>query len=111
MPKRKKVDPARLIQAIQSGTPSNEIMKEFEIKTISQLKTFYVDALMAEGQAPLLLSGRKGRPQQEQNSKEIKVNKRGSLVAPKELIEELGFAVGDTFSVRRTSAGVSLKKN
>ena len=111
MPKRKKVDPTKLVQAVESGKPSKAIMEEFGIKTLSQLKTHYVDALMSEGKAPILQSGRKTFAQPEENTKEIRVNKRGSLVVPRELIEELGFSIGETFSVRRTAAGVSLKKH
>ena len=35
--------------------------------------------------------------------------KRGSLILSKELIEELGFKVGDQFLARKTKVGISLK--
>jgi bifunctional DNA-binding transcriptional regulator/antitoxin component of YhaV-PrlF toxin-antitoxin module len=41
--------------------------------------------------------------------KEVAVSKRGSLIIPKELIEELGFKVGDLFMARKTKVGISLK--
>jgi hypothetical protein len=42
--------------------------------------------------------------------KEAIVSKRGSVVISKGLISELGFAEGDKFAVRKTKAGISLKK-
>jgi bifunctional DNA-binding transcriptional regulator/antitoxin component of YhaV-PrlF toxin-antitoxin module len=41
--------------------------------------------------------------------KEVTVSKRGSLILPKELIEELGFEVKDLFLARKTKAGILLK--
>ena len=49
MPKKKKVDNDKLIQAVKSGKPSQEVMKEFGIKTSAQLKTKYFDALVEKG--------------------------------------------------------------
>ena len=41
--------------------------------------------------------------------KEVAVSNRDSLILPKELIEELGFKVGDQFLARKTKVGISLK--
>ena len=41
--------------------------------------------------------------------KEVAVSKRGSLILLMELIEELGFKVGDLFLARKTRTGISLK--
>ena len=37
------------------------------------------------------------------------INKSGSLIIPKEKIEELGFKENDTFTIRKTKSGISLK--
>jgi hypothetical protein len=42
--------------------------------------------------------------------KDAFVSKRGSVVISKGLISEMGFAEGDKFAVRKTKAGISLKK-
>ena len=42
--------------------------------------------------------------------KEVSINKRGSLIIPKYLVQDMGFKEGDTFEARKTKAGVSLKK-
>jgi hypothetical protein len=38
------------------------------------------------------------------------VSKRGSNIIPKELIESLGVAGDEKFTVRKTKAGIELKK-
>jgi hypothetical protein len=113
MPRKKVVDLQKLVQAVQSGIHSKQIMADFELKTKAQLKALYVDGLMAAGQIPPLESGRGGGAEagvETGAKKAIRVNKRGSLVVPRELIDVLGFSVGDIFSVRKSAAGVSLKK-
>ena len=110
MPRKLKVDKNKLVKEIESGRSSKEIMSEFGIKTLAQLKSLYVDALMDAGKVPELKTARRSSAEPRKNSKELKVNKRGSLVVSKDLIEEMGFQVGDTFAVRNTAAGVSLKK-
>ena len=49
MPRKKTIDPGRLIKAVESGLTSKEIMARFGIKTGAQLKALYVDALAAKG--------------------------------------------------------------
>jgi len=110
MPKKKKVDAAKLIKGVEDQTPSKEIMAKFGFKTLAQLKTAYLDALTEKGKVPGLVSARGQARAADKKIKELKVSKRGSLVVPKEIIVEMGFQVGDSFSVRKTAAGVSLKK-
>ncbi len=110
MPRKKEVDSAKLLKAIQAGKPSTEIMKEFGLKTSGQLKAAYLDALIETGQTPALVSKR-GKKTAEQDSRKIKVNKRGSIVVTAELVEKMGFAIGDGFTVSKKKSGVSLKKN
>jgi hypothetical protein len=44
------------------------------------------------------------------STKDVVVNKRGSVVISKALVDEMGFAAGEKFAVRKTKAGISLKK-
>ncbi|MEW6267346.1 MAG: hypothetical protein AB1641_30095 [Thermodesulfobacteriota bacterium] len=110
MPKKKIVDASRLVESVESGRSSSELMAEFNIKTIGQLKSIYVDSLAALGRVPVIVTGRHSRKDKVSDSKEIRINLRGSLIVPRGLIETLGFQTGDNFSVRKTAAGVSLKK-
>ncbi|MDY6850967.1 MAG: hypothetical protein SV487_02680 [Thermodesulfobacteriota bacterium] len=109
MPKRKQVDGKKLIKSVEDGMTSREIMAEFGFSTLAQLKSFYLDALTAEGKVPgiTFARGRAAAPAGESNL--FKINKRGSLIVPKEMIETMGFKLGDSFSVRKTVAGISLK--
>ena len=109
MPRKKKIDGGKLIKAVQQGRPSTEIMAEFGFKNSAQLKAYYVDALMEKGDVPELVTARSGK-KDEKKSKSVKVTKRGSISIPKELVEAMGFKEGDAFIVRKTKAGVSLKK-
>lgn len=107
MPAKKKIDGAKLIKMVESGNHQKEIMKAFKLNTAAQLKAHYLDALMKAGKAPEIKSGRgkaKANP-----SKEVMVSKRGSVVIPKALVDEMGFAQGEAFAVRKTKAGISLK--
>jgi hypothetical protein len=110
MPKRKAVDPEKLIKAVQSGKPSTEIMKEFGIKTSAQLKSKYLDAMVETG-AVKGIAGTRGRGKRTDKSKIIRVNKRGSLVIPSEMVGSMGFKEGEGFAVWKIVAGVSLKKS
>jgi hypothetical protein len=64
--------------------------------------------MMETGEIPEIQSARGGKPLNGVK-KEVSVSKRGSLVIPKELIEELGFKEKDLFVTRKTRAGISLK--
>jgi hypothetical protein len=108
MPAKKKVDYEKLLKAVESGKPQADIIKEFKFNTATQFKNHYLNALMESGQAPAIQTTRtsaKAAP-----AKEAIVSKRGSVAIPKGLIDKMGFAVGDKFAVRKTKAGISLKK-
>ena len=108
MPAKKKVDYKKLLKAVESGKPQADIIKEFKFNTATQFKNHYLAALMESGQAPAIQTTRasaKTAP-----AKEAVVSKRGSVVISKALIGEMGFAEGDKFAVRKTKAGISLKK-
>lgn len=107
MPAKKKINGAKLIKLVESGKHQLEIMKAFGFNTAAQFKAHYLDALMRAGKAPAIKSGRgkaKANP-----AKEVLISKRGSVVIPKSMIDEMGFAKGSKFTVRKTKSGISLK--
>lgn len=108
MPKKKQIDNKLLIKMVQDGVPRPEIMKKFKFKTSTQLTVAYAKAQMDAGKIPEIADGRGGGKSAPTN--EVKIGKRGSLIIPKGIVESLGIAVGDTFAVRKTKAGISLKK-
>ena len=107
MPAKKKVDGAKLIKAVSSGKLQSEIMKEFKFNTAAQFKAHYLEALMKAGTAPVIKAGK--AKAKAASAKEVLVGKRGSVVISKALIDEMGFALGTRFVVRKTKAGISLK--
>ena len=111
MPRKRKVDLVSLINAVESGRSSKEIMSEFGLKTLAQLKALYVDALAEKGEIKGIVTSRRKTAEPSRKTRILKVNQRGSLVIPQDMIEEMGYDIGHTFSVRKTLAGVSLKKN
>lgn len=108
MPVKKAFDPAKLIKMIDDETPQAEIMKKMGFKTSTQLKTAYMSALIAEGKVPAIKSGR--RAGKAAKAKEIGVGKRGSIILSKETVQSLGIRANEKFTVRKTKAGISLKK-
>ena len=108
MPKKKQIDNAKLIQMIEEGIPRPEIMKKLNIKTSQQLTVAYAKAMMDMGKIPVIKGGRGGAESSVGNV--VTVGKRGSVIIPKDVAESLGVAVGDKYSVRKTKAGLALKK-
>ena len=108
MSAKKMVDYKKLIKAVKSGKSQAEIVKEFKFNTIAQFKNHYLNALMEAGTAPEIQTKR--GPSKTVHAKEAFVSKRGSVVISTGLVEEMGFAEGTTFSVRKTKSGISLKR-
>ncbi len=92
---------------VESGKHQQEIMKAFKFSTAAQSKTHHLDALMKAGKTPEIKSGR-GKAKAN-SAKEVLVSKRGSVVIPKSMIDERGFAEGNKFTVPKTKSGISLK--
>ena len=109
MPRKKKIDYAALIQMAKDNVPQSQIMAKFGLKTSTQLKVAYANALMETGQAPTLTTGRVAAKAKELSTN-VSVGKRGSIIIPKELVENFGFQIGDQFEARKSAAGMSLKK-
>jgi hypothetical protein len=108
MPKKKALDTAKLIEMVKAETPSAEIMKKMGFKTSTQLKAAYMSALIAEGKVPAIKGGRGAG--KSASIKAVFVGKRGSIIISKELVESLGIAAYEKFTVRKTKAGIALKK-
>lgn len=109
MPKKLKVDGKKLLKMVKDGVPQNEIMSRLGFKTSTQLKTAITNAAMDEKILPRLVGGRRGG-KEVAVKKNVKVNSRGSLIIPKQIIDAYGLKVGDSFNVRKSKAGLSLKK-
>jgi len=108
MPRKKALDTAKLIKMVEDETPQAEIMKKMGFKTSTQLKTAYMGALIAEGKVPAIKSSRGAG--KAKKVKAIGVGKRGSIVISKDLVESLGIGAGDQFTIRKSKAGIALKK-
>ena len=108
MAKKIEFNAKRLVKMVKEGFDQSEIMKKFGFNTSTQLKVAYANAMMETGEIAEIQSSRGGKPSNGVK-KEVSVSKRGSLVIPKELIEELGFKEKDLFVTRKTKAGISLK--
>jgi hypothetical protein len=108
MPRRKAVDSAKLIEMVKEGTTRAEIMKKMGFKTSNQLKTAYMNALIAEKKVPAIQGDRSaGKPAK---AKEVGVGKRGSIIISKEQVEALGIGTKEKFTLRKTKAGLALKR-
>ena len=108
MPKKKVVDSTKLIKMVKDEAPQPEIMKAFGFKTSTQLKNAYMNALVEAGAVPAIKSGRGAAKKAISN--DVNVGKRGSIIIPKGVVEDMGFVENDKFLVRKTKTGISLKR-
>ncbi len=109
MPKKKKIDGKELIKTIDAGTPQAVIMEKYGFRNSTQLKVAYTNALMDAGKAPKIKAGRKAKAASPVDTK-VAVNKRGTLVIPKAVIEAFKLAEGETFEAKKTKGGIRLVK-
>ena len=100
MNRRRRVDASKVIEAVESGRLSQNVMDSYGL----------------EKPAPpghKAKTGRRGRPAstdpKETSYGEVTVNKRGSLVLPKSVVDQLELGEDDLFVVRRTKSGLLLK--
>jgi hypothetical protein len=101
MTKRRKVNASKVIEAVESGRLSKDVMDSFGL----------------EKPAPPIKSRRGRRRKSGEDGEDltgftladVTITKRGSLVIPREVIEQLGFQIDDGFIVRKTKAGMILK--
>ena len=108
MPKKKVFDAKKLIKMVKDETHQQEIMKAFGFKTSAQIKAAHYRALVEIGEIPGIVGGR-GAGKAEK-VKLIGVGKRGSIISPAEKVSELTIGKEDKFTVRKSKAGIVLKK-
>ena len=96
---RRKVDAKKVFDAVQSGRVSKDAMAGFGLEKTQhpsrRRKRRGASENAVEAAGPPLA--------------DIAITKRGSLVLPKSLVENLGFRVDDAFIVRKTKSGIILK--
>jgi len=107
MPKRKKVDAKTLIKAVEAGKTQTEIMSEFGYRSSAQVKAAYMNALVEAGKVTPITGGRRSKTAK---AKTVGVGKRGSIIIAKELVDRLEISANDKFSIRKTRAGIALKR-
>ena len=108
MPKKKVFDAKKLIKMVKDEIPQPEIMKAFSFKTAAQVKSAYFRALVEAGEVPPIIGGRGGKKAAAQ--KTVKIGKRGSIIIPAEMVSDLGLGSEGAFVVRKSKAGIALKK-
>ena len=80
-------------------------MEKFNFKSLQEFKVSYYDALVALDKIKDVKKGRK--PKKVDNK--VSINSRGSLVIPKNLIDDLDLGEMDTFKVFKSDSGLMLK--
>jgi hypothetical protein len=110
MPKRKQIDNKALLKMIKEEVPQPEIMEKFGFKNSTQLKVAYANALMASGEAPEIKGKGKRKKKVKPVNTKVTVNGRGSLIIPKVLIGSMKINEGQSFEVKKTPSGITLKK-
>jgi hypothetical protein len=108
MPKKKVVDAKALIKMVEAEETQGDIMKKFGFKTATQVKTAYMNALVETGKVMPIVGGRGAG--KAKKVKLVGVGKRGSIIIPQDLVESLGISADEKFTVRKTKAGIALKK-
>ena len=108
MPKKVEFDGKKLLKMIKDKVAKNEIMEKFKFKTATQLKNAHYRALVESGEVPAILGGRGSG--KSVKAKLIGIGKRGSIIIPAEKVAELEIGKDDKFTVRKTKAGIALKK-
>jgi len=109
MPRKKKIDNQKLLQMAKEGASKKEIMETLNIKTYAQFNAALLNAATDAGMVPEIKSSR-GTSAPSAIRRETKVNKRGTIVLPKALVDDLGFQEGDSFEISKSKVGISLRK-
>ena len=105
MSQKKLVEHNALLQAIEMGMTKESIMEKFNIKSLQELKMAYYDALVALNKIKDVKKVSKSK----KVDNRVSINSRGSLVIPKNLIDDLDLGEMDTFKVVKSDSGLMLK--
>jgi len=106
MVRKRLVDHNALVQAIEMGKPSKEIMQQFGFKSLGALKVAYMDALVALEKVPSI---KKGTREKKVNNI-VGINSRGSLIIPKKLVDALDLDETALFAVEKKGEDLCLKR-
>jgi bifunctional DNA-binding transcriptional regulator/antitoxin component of YhaV-PrlF toxin-antitoxin module len=97
MAKTKEKTNKKLIDMINEDVEESIILKTFNLKNSTELNEKYLKALVATKSI---------KPINKQ--KTLTVNKKGSLIITKNIIEEMNFNIGDTFEVKKYGSKIHL---
>jgi hypothetical protein len=102
---KKLVEHNALLQAIEMGMTKETILEKFNFKSMQELKMAYYDALVALNK----IKGAKKYPKSKKVDNKVRINSRGNLVIPKDLIDDLDLGEMDTFKVVKGDSGLMLQ--
>jgi len=104
----KRKSSSALVRDYTAGATLGELKKKYGIRGKTQLATAVLDSLIKEGKMPPLApSGRGGAP--DQRDFKVSVNRRGTLILPKEaVIEAFRAREGQAFTVRKRGRKIIL---
>ena len=105
MAKKKLVEHNSLLQAVEMGMTKDAIMEKFNIKSMPELKVAYYDALVALDKIEDVKKGSKSK----KVDNKVSINSKGSLVIPKQLVDDLDLGEMDTFKVVKSESGLMLQ--
>lgn len=107
-----KGDGKKLVDMVRKGIPDKEIMKQLGIQTKASLKKMYYDALVEAGKIKDIMTERKLKKARGPRKRPVTIGKRGTILLSKPmLVEQLGFKVGDKFTVSKRKDSIILKKS
>ena len=101
----------KIIDMVRKGIPDKEIMRELGIQTKASLKKMYYDALVEAGKIKDIMTERKMKKATGPRRRPLTIGKRGTILLSKPLlVEQLGFKVGDKFTVSKRKDSIILRK-
>ena len=101
MSRRRKVDASKVIEAVESGRMSRDVMDSYGLeKPQSETGRRRGRKRRGEGGPAVVTTVSLG---------DVTISKRGSLVLPKTMLDELGYGLENVFVARRTKVGILLK--
>ena len=105
-----KAEAKKLIDMVKKGIPDKEIMKELGVQTRASLRRMYYDALVEAGKIKDIVTERKMK-KAGPSRRPLRIGKRGTmLLSSALLIDQLGFKVGDKFSLAKRRDSIILRK-
>jgi hypothetical protein len=98
---------ATILKTYTAGATLAELKQKFGIRGKGQLAAAVLDALIASGKMPALARGRANK--QVPREFTVAVNKRGTIILPKEAVgDSFRFTTGQKFLARRRGSKIVL---